>query len=229
MQKLIGIILSLGLVALVLSACNATNNQANDAPGAAPVAPTVEVGAEVEAPAGLTIFTIDPSASQARFELDEELRGQPKTVVGLTNQVAGEIALDLNDLSTAEVGQIVIDAGSFSTDSSLRNRTIRDRILNAGDFTFITFTPTAVRGLPAVAQPGDEITFTIDGDLTIREVTQPVSFEVTATVDGANQISGTAGTVINRADFDLVIPSVPNVANVEEAVELYLDFVATGS
>ena len=40
------------------------------------------------------------------------------------------------------------------------------------------------------------------------------------------QVAGTASTLVNRVDYDLIIPSVPNVANVEEEVELYIDFVA---
>lgn len=43
------------------------------------------------------------------------------------------------------------------------------------------------------------------------------------------QITGTATAVVNRADYGLQIPSVPNVANVEEEVELYIDFTANAS
>lgn len=254
MQKLIGTILALGLMALVLSACGLGVTQEFDEPVAELAAPTIAVPVEesndapaagtgvtetdtdandaaapIAAAGSVTNFTIDQTASQARFELNEELRGQPKTVVGATDQVAGQFAFDLTDLSTAQVGQILINAGTFSTDSSLRNRAIRDRILHAGDFELITFTPTAVNGLPASATAGEEISFTIDGDLTIRDITNPVTFAVTATVVSADQISGTAGTVINRTDYDLNIPSVRNVANVEEEVELYLDFVANAS
>jgi polyisoprenoid-binding protein YceI len=237
MQKLSKTILLLGFLTLVLTACSLGITQEVEQPGSELAAPTIAAPAEesaVEEPAAdtgsaKTVFTIDQSASQARFELDEELRGQPKTVVGTTDQVAGQIAFNLSDLSTAQVGQILINAGMFTTDSSLRNRAIRDRILNAGDFELITFTPTAVNGLPAEAAVGEEITFTIDGDLTIRDITNPVTFEVTATAISAEQISGTAGTVINRADYNLNIPSVPNVANVEEQVELILDFVANAS
>ena len=55
------------------------------------------------------------------------------------------------------------------------------------------------------------------------------TFTVEATAASESQIVGTATAVVNRADFGLQIPSVPNVANVEEEVELYIDFTANAS
>ena len=63
--------------------------------------------------------------------------------------------------------------------------------------------------------------------LTIRDISQPVVFEVTATVDDMNTLSGLATTTVQRADYGLVIPSVPSVANVSEDVIVEIDFVAT--
>lgn len=42
----------------------------------------------------------------------------------------------------------------------------------------------------------------------------------------SNRIEGTASSTVSRADFGLVIPSVPIVANVGEEVTLTIDFVA---
>ena len=76
----------------------------------------------------LLVYQIDPAASQVRFELDEDLRGQRTTVIGVTHQVAGA-----------------------------------------------------------------------------------------------------ANATISRADYQLTIPPVRNVANVEDEVELYIDFVANAT
>ncbi len=175
---------------------------------------------------GLLVYQINPDDSEVRFVLDEVLRGSPTTVVGTTNQVAGEIAIDLADLSTAQLGVIQINARTLLTDNNFRNRAIQNEILDTGDFEFITFAPTSLAGLPASIAPGEEVTFTITGDLTIRDVTQPVVFEVTAKAENGNQLIGTASTIIKRADYNLIIPSVQQVADVEEEVELYIDFVA---
>ena len=57
-------------------------------------------------------------------------------------------------------------------------------------------------------------------------MTQEETFTVEATPLSETQLAGTATTIIARADYGLTIPSVPNVANVEEEVELYIDFLA---
>lgn len=191
----------------------------------------VDVESETDpAAAGeLLIYKISQADSDVRFELDEDLRGVRKTVVGTTDQVAGEIAVDLSDLSNVQAGVIQINARTLTTDNNFRNRAIQNQILNTGEFEFITFTPTAISGLPASAGVGEEVTFTIEGDLTIRDITRPVVFTVVAMADSDGTIFGTAATIIMRADYNLNIPSVPNVANVEEEVELYIDFIATAS
>lgn len=176
-----------------------------------------------------TVFTLDPSGSEVRFQLDEDLRGLRNTVVGTTNQVAGQLSVDLADLSQAQVGVIQINARTLTTDSSMRNRTMQNQILDAGTYEFITFTPTGIQGLPASATVGESISFTIVGDLTIRDITQPVTFDVQATAVSDRQITGTAAAVVNRTDFGLGIPSVPGVANVDEQVQLSITFIANAS
>ena len=182
---------------------------------------------EVAAGGERRIYTIQPGSSRVRFELDEDLRGQRTTVVGGSDQVAGEIGLYLDDLSTAEVGVIRINARTLTTDNNFRNRAIQNEILDTGAYEFITFTPTAINGLPASAEVGQEVRFTVEGELTIRDVTQSVTFDVVATAVSAEELMGTARATVSREAFGLTIPEVPNVANVEDEVDLYLDFVAT--
>jgi polyisoprenoid-binding protein YceI len=187
---------------------------------------TVEAESAETESAGAVIYSIVPGESIVRFELDEDLRGNRITVVGTTDQVAGELALDLADLSTTQVGVIQINARTLETDNNFRNRAIQNDILDTGSYEFITFTPTAVNGMPDSAAVGDSVTFTIDGDLTVKDVTLPATFEVTATLVSESQIEGTASTIINRDEFGLSIPSVPSVANVEAEIELYIDLIA---
>ena len=212
---------------------------ATEAPTTAPTAEEATVAAPTQAPpteeptatpvGEARVFTIDSTASQVRFQLDEDLRGTRTTVVGSTDQVAGQLSLNLADLSQTQVGIIQINARTLATDNNFRNRAINNEILDTGEFEFITFTPTAVEGLPASATIGETITFTLVGDLTIRDTTLPATFTVEATAVSETQVTGTATAVVNRTDYGLEIPSVPNVANVEEEVELYIDFTANAS
>ncbi|MCA9960274.1 MAG: YceI family protein [Anaerolineales bacterium] len=164
--------------------------------------------------------------SEARFTLNEELRNVPTTVVGFTRQVAGQIAINAEDLSTAVLGEILVNARTLQTDNDFRNTAIGSRILFTDQYEFIRFVPTRIEGLPAKAAIGEEIAFTVTGDLTVKEITKEVTFAVTAVLVSPTQLQGTASATINRADFALTIPEVPGVANVDEAILLEIDFDA---
>lgn len=228
------IILGLGLVlstAVLLSGCSLLQEpeEASAPIEAAPLVletPASATAVTDPATAGPTIFQIDPAQSQVRFELDEDLRGNRITVVGQTDQVAGELAVDLDNPAATQVGEIRINARTLATDNNFRNRAIQNEILKTGDYEFITFNPTSIQGLPASAAIGETVEFVLAGDLTIRDTTIPVQFIVSAMAVSPDQLSGTASATVSRTDFGLQIPSVPNVANVEEEVELSVDFVA---
>ncbi|MFN2143430.1 MAG: YceI family protein [Candidatus Promineifilaceae bacterium] len=197
-----------------------------EAPAEAGDAEELPVEEAADTGSGMLIYRIVPGESTVRFELDEDLRGSLNTVVGSTDQVAGELAVDLNDLSTTQIGALQINARTLATDNEFRNRAIKNEILDTNAYEFITFTPTAVDGLPGSAAIGEPVAFTITGELTIRDVSNEVTFEVQATAVSADELSGTASAVVQRADYSLIIPSVPNVANVDEEVELTIDFIA---
>jgi polyisoprenoid-binding protein YceI len=172
------------------------------------------------------VFQIDPSRSEARFVVDEVLRGEPKTVIGKTNQVAGQVAADLTQPGGAQVGTILINARTLATDDTQRNGAIRRWILSTDEHEYIRFTPNAVVGAAASASLGQPASFQIAGQLTIRDVTRPATFEATVTPISATELRGSATSTIRRADWNLSIPDVPFVAGVGETVRLELDFVA---
>lgn len=180
------------------------------------------------------VFQIVPGESTVRFELEEDLRsaltgwalGARITVVGTTDQVSGEFALDFDDLGAAQFGEIRINARTLETNEFLRNRAIENQILLTDTYEYITFQPTRVEGLPDRASTSESVTFSIIGDLSIRDVTRSETFSVTAKLLSPTQIQGSASTVIERETYGLTIPNVANVTFVEEEVELYIDFVA---
>lgn len=164
--------------------------------------------------------------TEARFLIFEELRGEPFTVVGATAEVVGRVRVDRSELSDSRIGEILINARTFATDSSNRDRAIRGPILSSEQHEFIVFRPTALVGLSGAAEPGSEWMFAVEGDLTVREVTLPVTFEVVARWGPDDLLEGRASTVVSRSEFGLSVPSVPFVANVADEIGLELDFVA---
>lgn len=181
---------------------------------------------------GARTFTLTQAGTEARFSLYELLMGQDKTVVGVTSLVEGSLTVDPANPSSTVISPIRIDASDFKTDSDRRNGAIQRFVLQSNQeaYKYITFTPTAITGLPTAVNVGDTFSFTVQGDLTIRDVTYPETFELTVTVNSENELVGLGKTTIMRGNYGLTIPSVPSVANVGEEVELEIEFtaVATG-
>jgi polyisoprenoid-binding protein YceI len=165
--------------------------------------------------------------STVSFELTEELRGEPTRVVATNEEVAGQLRFDPADLAATELGTIVVSSQTFVTDQSSRDRAIRGPILDSNAEPTIEFTPTSIEGLSGSAEPGDTFDLSVTGDLTIRGITDEVTFEGDATLVDPDRIEGSASATVSRSDFELSIPSVSVVANVSDEVLIGIDFVAS--
>lgn len=177
-------------------------------------------------------FQIAPAESQATFTLKEDLRGVRTTVVGATREVAGTIMVNLDNPTASTIGAIVINARTLETDNSFRNRALRSSILKSAQdaYEFIIFTPQSLSNFSADSVSiGETLTFDITGSLTIADVTQSLTFNATVTLESETRISGRATANVLHADYDLVIPEVPSVANVTDDVDLAIHFVATAA
>ena len=193
----------------------------------ATAAPQEEAEAEsAEMPGMGKTFVIVAEESEARFIIDEQLLGQPKTVIGTTNAFSGELTVDTDNPAASVIGTIQIEAGTFVTDNDRRNSAIRRFILQSNQYQFITFTATELMGLPDTIAVGDDVEFEVTGDLTVRDMSSPVLFIVTLLVVSESELRGTAATIVVRDAFELTIPQVPSVANVGKEFMVEFDFVA---
>jgi polyisoprenoid-binding protein YceI len=190
--------------------------------GATDVAPSGAAGSG-------TTYQLVADQSTATFTIDEVLLGQPNTVVGTSHDIQGSFSLDLSDPASAQFEPVVINADSFATDDDRRNGAIRRFILqtNQAANQTVSFQPTSVDGLPASAEVGTTYDVSVTGDLTLHGITQSVTFDGQVTPTSTDEVQGSLSASVPRADFDLNIPNVPSVADVQESVQLQLDFVAT--
>lgn len=154
--------------------------------GASPVvsAPVVPQ----KAPEGSTVFTIDATQSEAKFEIDEVLNNKPFRVIGTTKDVSGQINVNVADLSASSVGTISINARTLKTDSERRDGAIGRMILKSEANEFITFTPKSFSGLPTTPALGTEYTFDVTGTLTVAGTSKDVTFSVKAKASSENEI-----------------------------------------
>jgi polyisoprenoid-binding protein YceI len=201
-------------------------------PAASDSEPESDPDAEPEAaePLPPQIYDAVANESEARFLIDEVLRGAANTVVGVTQDVDGSVAIR-RDPAVVEFGEFVINVRTVRTDDEIRDRTIRTLILesNQDEYEFARFVPTAIAGVPARIEIGEPVALDLTGDLTLRDVTESVTFAMELTLVSAERARAEARTTVTWEQFDITIPYVGGnsiVASVSDEVRLELTLVA---
>ena len=205
---------------------------ATPAPAAEPTATTAPTPSPAPTPtasepAGF-VFTLD-DGSVARYKVEEVLaRTGFKVATGVTDAVAGAIAVGPDGAVVSEESRIAVQAGALRTDSDRRDGYVRNRTLLTDTYPEVVFVPTAIDGLPG---PLDELSgsheFTITGDLTIRDATRAVTWDAVGDFTAGGNPSGTASVEFTFDDFGMDKPSVAIVLSVEDIIRLELDFSGT--
>ena len=195
---------------------------ATTAPAPTPAAPT----APSEATQSATAFVLG-EGTVARYMVEEVLASQGfKVATGETSEVVGRIVFDADGAIVPDESSIVIQAGTLKTDNDRRDRYVREQTLQTANYPEIIFRPTSAEGLPSpLSEASGEVEFTLSGDLTIRDQTRPVTWDVTA--EFGDSITGLAVIDINFEQFGMDKPSVAVVVSVGDTIRLELDFVGT--
>jgi polyisoprenoid-binding protein YceI len=204
-------------VALALLAgrgASSTMRTAYAAPGPAP------------APAA-THYSVATTGNAARYRVREQLMQHdlPNDAVGETPQISGGITLDASGSIVPAQSRIVVQVGQLTSDQSRRDGYVRRRILATDSFPTVEFVPTSYRGITAAQARSatGPVTFDLVGDLTVRGVTHPTTWRVTAKRDG-DQVTGSAATHFTFADFGLTQPRLPFILSVADTIALEYDF-----
>lgn len=171
------------------------------------------------------LYSISSELSMVEFGIDEVLNDKQNHVVGTTNQIAGNLAINSTEII---FGPIKINAKTFVTDNERRDGAIARFILKSEDPAneFIVFTPTKINGIPETIKPDSIISLSVLGDMTISGVTKPVTFEVKGKIEN-DKLKGTATANLKRSDFNLSVPQVPAVASVEDNFTVKATIVAS--
>ncbi len=179
--------------------------------------------------ANAKILNIVSEDSEAKYSLNELLSGVPTFVVGTSHQLNGQIAVDaVSQPATIKIGDIKLDATSFTTDKPLRDKNVISMVLKSDkpENQFIVFRTTSITGVPETLTVDKSFPVKITGDLTISGVTKPTTFDGNVTWKSDGSLAGSASTNLSYANFGLVIPDLPFLANVDEVVKLELNLSA---
>ena len=133
--------------------------------------------------------------------------------------------LDTANPANTKVGEITVDISVLKSDSDRRDGAIQRDWLESSKFPIAKFVPTGYEGLPAAYEAGQDLTFKMTGDMTVKETTIPVTWDVVARYDGS-QLTGTATTQIKMSDFAFEAPNIAGMLRAEDDAKLVLEFVA---
>jgi polyisoprenoid-binding protein YceI len=181
-------------------------------------------GAPARQPARLR-FVVAPTGNEARYRVREQLVGKdlPNDAIGATTGVTGRLVVEPSGRVVRDSSRIVVDVAGLKSDQSRRDNFLRRRTLLTDSFPTVTIVPTTFQGLSSPIPAGASRSFAITGDLTVRGVTRPTTWQVTARADGP-AVVGTATTAFTFKDFALDQPRVPVLLSVADTIKLEYDF-----
>lgn len=184
--------------------------------------------ARLAAASGQDVFRIDPNESSAKVEVVEELAGVDQTVELTTKAIGGDFGIDRDDLANSAIGEIQVDIQQLDSDNSLRDKAIRIDYLESRHYPIATLKNVKVSGLTGSLKDGETKKFTIDGDLTVKKTTKPVSFEAEATLDG-DRLTATATAEVLLSDFEVGPINKIGLVSTKNEAKITLDLVARNS
>lgn len=189
MKKLLLASAVLGAVTLSISAFRTANE---------PVATKSKTGAVKEKPAPrFAKWSLDKGHSNVKFTVTHMVVSE---VDGTFKLFDGSMEHTKPDYSDAKIS-FTVDVNSINTDNTNRDNHLKgDDFFNAASFPAMKFESTSF-----TPQGGNK--YKLDGNLTIRDVTKPVSFEViyggTINTQRGAKAGFKAKTTINRFDYNL--------------------------
>jgi len=230
--KFLTCLLGFSLTVWLLTACGgAATPTATPVPAAAPPVQSQQPLAE-----GARRFVVVPAESSASYLATEEFFADALSkygidagfgeVTGSTNEVAGELQLRLDDPQNAlAYGEFTVNLPSLTSDRNQRDTWIRDNALESNRFPVASFVAKEIQNAPTSYTEGAEVNFQLLGDLTVRDITQPVTFTVTATLTG-DTIKGVATAPMQLTDFGFDPPSFANTLTVDNDFTIRVELTA---
>ena len=168
-----------------------------------------------------TQLWITTEGSEVGYRVSEVLFGIDTEGVGRTEDVTGSVTLIDTTMTEAE---FTVDVASMKSDDGRRDGQFRGRIMETQTFPTASFTLTSPIDLGVTATEGATLDTTISGELTMHGVTNPVSFEIAAKIEG-NRL-GVIGTIpVTFVDYDIVDPSITGITVKPDFLDRHRDAV----
>ena len=170
-------------------------------------------------------FVIGSTGNEARYRVRERLmnRELDNDAIGKTSELTGTILAYPDGRIVRDSSRITVNIKNLKSDSDRRDGYLQRRTLESEKFPTVELVPTEVRGFPAAFPTSGPVSFELLGDLTVRGVTRPTVWKVTARAEGQD-VAGTATTAFTFKDAGIDQPKVPVVLSVSDTIKLEYDF-----
>jgi polyisoprenoid-binding protein YceI len=171
-------------------------------------------------------YAVVGEESAVRYRVREQLVGLsfPNDAVGATSAVEGGVAFDARGRVLPDGSRFAVDLRTLRSDEARRDNYVRRNTLETERYPTVTFVPTETRRLPFPLPQSGSVPFELVGDLTVKETTRRVTWDATASFDGA-RVTVRARTAFRFGDFGLRVPRVSVVLSVEDDIKLEADLV----
>lgn len=209
------------MFALAMAACDALVPTAIAPTAAPPAAPSTSFSASPD----MVVLTMVPGKNIARYRVREQLAGValPSDAIGSTDQISGTVVAKTDGTIVSTQSKFTVNLSTLKSDQDQRDNFIKRSTLQTDRYPYATFVPTQAPGLPLTLPASGEVSFKLVGDMTIRDVTKSVTWDVQGKVVDNHEATGIATTNFNFAYFNLAIPSVARVLSIVDNIQLELD------
>jgi polyisoprenoid-binding protein YceI len=151
------------------------------------------------------VYKVDPKASSLQWT-GKKVTGQHHGTVPVKG---GEVWVAGNALTG---GKFEIDTANLDDVDLKDNKEYHDKLvghLKSPDFFDVqkyptsTFEITKVESLAATSAGADQPTHRVTGNLTIKNITKPLSFPATVKIDGGTLTATAKNVVVDRTQYDI--------------------------
>jgi polyisoprenoid-binding protein YceI len=175
--------------------------------------------------ADTVLLVVAEEGNRARYRVREQLARLdfPNDAVGETSTVSGSLMVTPEGEIVRAGSRFVIRLADLASDADRRDNYLRRNTLGTEEYPDAVFIPTGFRDLPSPLPATGEASFLLEGELTIRDVTRPVSWQVDAEFSNG-AVLGRAETRFTFADMGLTVPTVGSVLSIRDDIRLEYDF-----
>ena len=163
---------------------------------------TVTAGNVIDASKADGTWTVAPG-SVVGYRVKENLFGQSATAVGRSPDVTGTVTVDGGKVTAATFD---VQMKSFHSPERRRDGQFNGRIMSVDQFPTSTFVLSQPVALPAKGSSASAA-----GELTLRDVTKPVTMTMTA-LDCGTYVDVVGTSTIVFDDFSIPAPSAPGIS-----------------